>query len=99
MTVARWALLAGCLLGGVAVATGAFGAHGLKATLAATGRHLAVWVDGVQVTDWTDDRPADENPRKGARTAAGHVSLQGHDPTTDLDFRGIVVAELPPAAP
>jgi len=68
-------------------------------TLAATGRHLAVWVDGEQVTDWTDDRPADENPRKGARTAAGHVSLQGHDPTTDLDFRGIVVAELPPASP
>lgn len=38
MTVARWALVAGCLLGGLAVAAGAFGAHGLKATLAATGQ-------------------------------------------------------------
>ena len=67
-------------------------------TLAASGRHLAAWVDGEQVTDWTDDRPADDNPRKGARTAAGHVSLQGHDPTTDLDFRDLTVAALPPAA-
>ena len=67
-------------------------------TLAATRRHLAVWVDGEQVTDWTDDRPADDNPRRGSRTAAGHVSLQGHDPTTDLDFRDLLIAEFPAAA-
>lgn len=67
-------------------------------TLAASGRHLAAWVDGEQVTDWTDDRPADDNPRKGARTSAGHVSLQGHDPTTDLEFRDLSIAELPTAA-
>jgi hypothetical protein len=66
-------------------------------TLAATGRHLAAWVDGEQVTDWTDDRPADDNPRQGARTAAGHLSLQGHDPTTNLDFRDLSIAELPEA--
>lgn len=65
-------------------------------TLVATGRHLAVWVDGEQVTDWTDGRAAHDNPRKGARTAAGHVSLQGHDPTTDLEFRDITIAALPP---
>jgi len=64
-------------------------------TLVATGRHVAVWVDGEQVTDWTDDRPPADNPRQGARTAAGHVSLQGHDPTTDLEFRDITIAELP----
>ena len=64
-------------------------------TLVATGRHLATWVDGQQVTDWTDDRAAHDNPRRGARTAAGHVSLQGHDPTTDLEFRDISIAELP----
>lgn len=38
MPIARVSLVAGCLLGGIAVAAGAFGAHGLQATLAATGR-------------------------------------------------------------
>ena len=36
-----------------------------------------------------------QNPRDGLRTAAGHFSLQGHDPTTDLSFRDLRVAELP----
>ncbi|MFM9024545.1 MAG: DUF1080 domain-containing protein [Planctomycetaceae bacterium] len=67
-------------------------------TLVATGRHVATWVDGVQVTDWTDDRAADDNPRRGARTAPGHVSLQGHDPTTDLEFRDLSIAALPAVA-
>jgi hypothetical protein len=67
-------------------------------TLVATGRHVATWVDGEQVTDWTDDRAADDNPRRGARTAPGHVSLQGHDPTTDLEFRDISIAEFPAVA-
>jgi hypothetical protein len=64
-------------------------------TLIADGTHLATWVNGVQVVDWTDDRPADENPRKGSKTGKGHLSLQGHDPTTDLLFRNIRIAELP----
>jgi uncharacterized membrane protein YgdD (TMEM256/DUF423 family) len=38
MTSSRLCIVAGCLLGGLAVAAGAFGAHGLKATLAATGQ-------------------------------------------------------------
>ena len=38
MVVARFCLVAGCLIGGLAVAAGAFGAHGLKATLTATGQ-------------------------------------------------------------
>lgn len=67
-------------------------------TLAAAGRHVATWVDGEPVVDWTDDRAAADNPRKGARTAAGHVSLQGHDPTTDLDFCDLSIVELPAAA-
>jgi uncharacterized membrane protein YgdD (TMEM256/DUF423 family) len=36
--LARLALVAGATLAGIAVAAGAFGAHGLKATLAATGQ-------------------------------------------------------------
>jgi hypothetical protein len=60
-------------------------------TVAAHGTRIACWVDGDQVTDWTDDRKPNQNPREGASTAAGHFSLQGHDPTTDLLFRNIRV--------
>jgi hypothetical protein len=64
-------------------------------TLVANAGHFSVWVDGVQVTDWTDTRPDDPNPRRGRRLAAGHFLLQGHDRTTDLNFRRIRVAPLP----
>ena len=63
-------------------------------TVAANGRHLATWVDGVQVVDWTDDRPLKNNARQGCRLEAGPISLQGHDPTTDLDFRSIRMIDL-----
>jgi len=43
-------------------------------------------------------RPPDQvNARKGARTRAGVISLQGHEPDTDLNFRSIRIAELPAA--
>ncbi len=63
-------------------------------TLIAQGNRFASFVNGYQVLDWTDDRQPDPNPRKGLRLEAGHLSLQGHDPTTDLDFRAIRVHEL-----
>ena len=66
-------------------------------TLAATGPHIAVWVNGLQVTDWTDTRAPNDNPRSGLRTAAGTISLQGHDPTTDIRFRNMRIGELPSA--
>jgi hypothetical protein len=47
------------------------------------------------VADWTDARPANENPRQGKRLAAGTITLQGHDPTTNLLFRNLRIAELP----
>jgi len=56
-------------------------------TLVANGQRIAVWVNGYQVTDWMDERKPDDNPRKGSRVKPGHISLQGHDPTTDLSFR------------
>jgi hypothetical protein len=56
-------------------------------TVAAHGTHIAIWVNGYQTVDFTDDR-------KGARTDAGPVSIQGHDPTTDLSFRNLRVADL-----
>ncbi len=64
-------------------------------TLVAAGPHIAVWVDGYQVTDWEDTREPSDNPREGLRVAPGHISLQGHDPTTDLSFRDLHVAEIP----
>jgi len=64
-------------------------------TIVANGNHLAVWVNGYQTADFTDKRPPNENARKGAKVDKGPVSLQGHDPTTDLCFRNIRIAELP----
>jgi hypothetical protein len=64
-------------------------------TVVAHGNHFATWVNGVQVCDWTDDRPANDNARQGCCLNPGAVSIQGHDPTTDLSFRNIRIAELP----
>jgi hypothetical protein len=66
-------------------------------TIIATGPHLAVWVNGVQVSDFTDTRPPNESARQGLRVKPGVISLQGHDPTTDLSFRRIRIAEYPAA--
>ena len=63
-------------------------------TVLAHGRHIATWVDGVQVVDWTDHRPINENARQGCRLKAGAISFQGHDPTTDLYFRNIRIVDL-----
>lgn len=58
-------------------------------TLVVTDKHMATWVNGYQVSDWEDPRPAHQNAREGARTEAGTIALQAHDPTTDLKFRNI----------
>ncbi|HTU22966.1 MAG TPA: DUF1080 domain-containing protein [Gemmataceae bacterium] len=63
-------------------------------TVVAHGRHIASWVNGIQVTSWTDNRPENENARNGCRLKKGPISLQGHDPTTDLNFRNIRLADL-----
>jgi hypothetical protein len=65
-------------------------------TVVAHGRHLATWVNGVQVADWTDNRALNANARNGCRVEQGCISIQGHDPTTDLSFRNLRIAELPP---
>lgn len=61
-------------------------------TVLAVGNQFATWVNGVQVTDFVDSRPADENPRKGSRLAAGPISLQGHDATTDVTFKSMSIS-------
>jgi hypothetical protein len=65
-------------------------------TLVVSGDHMAAWINGYQVSDWTDTRPADENPRAGLRRKAGTLAIQGHDPSTDLSFRKLRIAEMPP---
>jgi hypothetical protein len=59
------------------------------AVLIAQRDYFASWVNGYQVVSWTDTREDRENPREGRRLAGGHLSLQGHDPGTNLDFQAI----------
>lgn len=63
-------------------------------TLIAQGNRFATFVNGYQVLNWEDNRDPDANPRKGLRLDAGHLSLQGHDPTTMLDFRSLRIHKL-----
>jgi Domain of Unknown Function (DUF1080)/Prolyl oligopeptidase family len=63
-------------------------------TVLAQGPHIATWVNGFQVTDWTDTRPRNETPRRGLRTEAGTIQLQAHDPDTDIEFGVIAIAPL-----
>jgi len=64
-------------------------------TIVAYGKHMATWVNGVQVACFDDDRPEGPNARQQARLAPGPISLQAHDPTTNLDFRNIRIATFP----
>ena len=62
-------------------------------TIVADGPRITSWVNGYQVADWTDTRPADPNPRRGLRTEAGSIMIQGHDPTTNISFRNLRIRE------
>ena len=64
-------------------------------TLHVDGPHVAVWVNGYQVSDWSDRRKPNKNPRRGLRLAPGTIMIQGHDPTTDLSFRNLRIVEVP----
>jgi Domain of Unknown Function (DUF1080) len=66
-------------------------------TLIATGKHMACWINGYQVSDVVDNREPNKNPREGSRTAAGTLQLQGHDAKTDASFRNLRAVELPAA--
>jgi len=60
-------------------------------TVSCLDNHMAVWVNGYQVSDFTDTRAIDPegDGKNGYVTAAGTITLQGHDPTTDLSFKNI----------
>jgi hypothetical protein len=63
-------------------------------TVLALGPHIATWVNGCPVVNWTDERKPADNARNGLYTRKGPISIQGHDPTTDLLFRNIRIADL-----
>ena len=63
-------------------------------TISARGPRVATWVNGIQVADWTDERPLHENPRNGLRTEAGTIQFQGHDAGTEIWFRNVRILEL-----
>ncbi len=64
-------------------------------TLATDGPHIATWINGYQCTDYVDKDKDAPSARKGRYLGKGCISIQGHDPTTDLSFRNIRVADLP----
>jgi hypothetical protein len=63
-------------------------------TIVAAGPRIATWVQGIQVVDWVDTRKPDPNPRKGLRTEAGTIMLQGHDPGSKVRFDLIRVGKI-----
>lgn len=63
-------------------------------TAAVCGPHVSVWVNGRQVTDWTDRREPNVNPRRGLRLEAGTLMLQAHDSKTAISVQSFQVQEL-----
>ncbi len=70
-------------------------------TIVVEGNHTAVWVNGYQVSDFTDTRPVskDAQGKAGYVAEPGTINLQGHDPTTDLSFKNINIQEYPQRGP
>jgi len=64
-------------------------------TVVATGNHHATWVNGYQTADFVDEKPIAKSARQGRKDEKGVISLQGHDPTTDLSFRNIRIGSVP----
>jgi hypothetical protein len=64
-------------------------------TVVAAGRSIGTWVDGFPVSRFDDARPEGDDAVKAARLGAGPITLQAHDPTTNLDFRALRIARLP----
>lgn len=63
-------------------------------TLVADGNRFATWVEGVQVTQWQDDRKPHENPRSGLRVEPGTLILQGHDPKCRASVRKLLAMPI-----
>jgi hypothetical protein len=68
-------------------------------TIIAEGNQIATWINGLWITDFADTRAPNINPRKGARTEAGSIALQGHDATTEVLFHRVAIGPIATTAP
>jgi len=64
-------------------------------TVVAVGNRHSTWVNGYQTADFTDEAKKASSARKGRKDEKGVISIQGHDPTTDLSFKNIKVQPVP----
>jgi hypothetical protein len=79
-------------------------------TVAVSGRHFAVWINGFPVTEFVDTRAEGGGIAKDAKTAAGTVALPLHDASQTADYSrmqltmlskslGGVIGKAPPPPP
>jgi len=79
-------------------------------TVAVSGRHVEVWVNGVPVTEFNDTRPEGASTTQNARTSAGAIGLPLHDSSGTADYTQIrlttvarnlggIIGKPPPPAP
>lgn len=64
-------------------------------TIAAHGRHVQIWADGVAVTDFNDARPEGTNPKKDARSTPGVIAFYTPEDDADIDIRSVRAVQLP----
>ncbi len=66
-------------------------------TIVCEGNHTSVWINGYLVSDFLDTRPVSKESqgKEGYVPGPGTITLQGHDPTTDLSFKNIRIEEYP----
>ncbi|HNR36188.1 MAG TPA: DUF1080 domain-containing protein, partial [Candidatus Hydrogenedentes bacterium] len=66
-------------------------------TIVVDGNHAAVWINGYLTSDFLGVRPRSlqSQGKEGYVAGPGTITLQGHDPTTDLSFKNIVIQEYP----
>ena len=69
-------------------------------TVSAVDNHFQIWVNGAQTLDHSDRRPAvsekDINPRNGLKLSGGPIQIEGHNTSTNIDFRNITIYDVPP---
>jgi hypothetical protein len=79
-------------------------------TVAVAGRHIAVWVNGVPVSEFSDTRPEGGGTDKNAKTSAGIIGVPLQSTSATADFTqvkltlvaktlGGVIGKPAPAAP
>ncbi len=58
-------------------------------TVAVSGRHVEVWINGFPVTEFNDTRPEGASTTQNARTTAGAIGLPLHDASGTADYTQI----------